>query len=137
MEGLAYADGYLWLAGSHSLSRNKPDTDDPLEKAFQQLAELKRGGNRYLLARIPLVAGDAGIHTPQVSVEQADTTLTAARLHGDASGNELMAALRCDPHLSPFLDLPGKDNGLDIEGLAAIGRRVFLGLRGRCYVAGQ
>ena len=24
MEGLVYADGYLWLVGSHSLKRKKP-----------------------------------------------------------------------------------------------------------------
>jgi len=35
-----------------------------------------------------------------------------------------------DPHLAPFLPLPGKDNGFDIEGLAVSGPRVFVGLRG-------
>ena len=30
----------------------------------------------------------------------------------------------------PFAGLPGKDNGLDIEGLAVTGDRVYLGLRG-------
>jgi hypothetical protein len=35
-----------------------------------------------------------------------------------------------DPHLAPFVDVPGKDNGLDIEGLAVHGMRAFVGLRG-------
>jgi hypothetical protein len=39
--------------------------------------------------------------------------------------------LRTDPHLAPFLSIPSKDNGFDIEGLAAApGGRLFLGLRG-------
>jgi len=42
----------------------------------------------------------------------------------------LTEALRDDEHLAPFLTIPGKDNGFDIEGLAVADGRVFLGLRG-------
>jgi hypothetical protein len=35
-----------------------------------------------------------------------------------------------DPHLAPFMAIPGKDNGFDIEGLAVNGSRLLLGLRG-------
>ncbi len=49
-------------------------------------------------------------------------------LHLD--GNALLEALRDDPHIKPFLQIPGKDNGFDVEGLAVIGKRLFLGLRG-------
>jgi hypothetical protein len=35
-----------------------------------------------------------------------------------------------DPHLGPFLHTPSKENGLDVEGLAVRGNRVWLGLRG-------
>jgi hypothetical protein len=43
----------------------------------------------------------------------------------------LEAILECeDPHLSPFVPIPGKDNGLDVEGLAVRGMRAFVGLRG-------
>ena len=35
-----------------------------------------------------------------------------------------------DPHFGPCLAIPGKDSGFDIEGLAADGRRLLLGLRG-------
>ena len=55
-----------------------------------------------------------------------------------------MEALRQDPHLGPFLrtshgeadgkharaPLASKENGFDIEGLAAFDRRLILGLRG-------
>jgi hypothetical protein len=125
LEGLDFDDGYLWLAGSHSLKRGNPDPDDPLDKNLERLAKRSRDGNRYLLARVPLVERDGA----PVPVEQ-DGKRTAARLQGDAEGNELTDLLKDDPHLGPFLDIPGKDNGFDIEGLAVAGKRVFLGLRG-------
>ena len=42
----------------------------------------------------------------------------------------LRSALRGDDYLDPFLKLPSKENGLDIEGCALLGGRLFLGLRG-------
>jgi len=51
-------------------------------------------------------------------------------LDGDATGNELTRALSQDEHLQPFLEIPGKDNGFDIEGLAVANGRILLGLRG-------
>ncbi len=52
------------------------------------------------------------------------------RLEGDAEHNLLTRLLEDDPHVGPFLAIPGKDNGFDIEGLALDGRRLLLGLRG-------
>jgi hypothetical protein len=125
-EGLAFQDGYLWLMGSHSMTREKPDDKDEPEKIFRQLASTSREGNRYLLARIPL--DDQG--ALQTRVQQGNVTLHAARLCGDTNGNELTEALASDPHLQASLTIPCKENGLDIEGLAVSGERVFLGLRG-------
>lgn len=43
-------------------------------------------------------------------------------------------ALGADEHLAPFLAIPGKDNGFDVEGVAAHGEpgaeTLYLGLRG-------
>jgi hypothetical protein len=47
-----------------------------------------------------------------------------------APRDALTAALATDPRLAPFLMIPSKDNGLDIEGIAARGERVLVGLRG-------
>lgn len=49
---------------------------------------------------------------------------------GNAESSELIEELRKDDHLRKFLDIPGKDNGFDIEGLAVTGNLVFIGLRG-------
>ena len=43
--------------------------------------------------------------------------------------NLLTRALPHDPHFGPYMAIPGKDNGFDIEGLAVDGRRLLFGLR--------
>lgn len=130
IEGLAYADYYLWVAGSHSLKRKKPKPDTSDAENLERLATLSREENRYLLARIPLVNGQ--LHHQCLHPERPDQVLTAAQLQRKRHGNQLTKVLKKDPHLRPFLkaDIPGKDNGFDIEGLAVAEDRVFLGLRG-------
>jgi hypothetical protein len=129
LEGLAYEEGYLWLVGSHSLKRKKPKLDKGSKKAQKRLAEVTSDGNRYLLARIPIVESDE-TYTLAKEDTQNGTRRTAAQLRGNHKGNDLTDALRHDEHLEPFLAIPGKDNGFDIEGLAVAGDRLFLGLRG-------
>lgn len=130
IEGLDATDEYLWLIGSHSLKRRKAKpTGDP-KKQIARLAELAADGNRYLLARVPFAHNKHDEWVLREKTEDVGEKNTAARLMGGDRGNLLMDALRLDEHLAPFLALPGKDNGLDIEGLAVHGNRVFLGLRG-------
>lgn len=129
VEGLAYAEGYLWLVGSHSLIRSKPELGDGDKKARQQLQQVSRTGNRYLLVRIPVEEAN-GTPTLAKKAMWDGKKLVAAQLRGDDRGNDLTKALRHDEHLGPFLGIPGKDNGFDIEGLALVGQRIFLGLRG-------
>lgn len=134
IEGLDYdaQSGYLWLVGSHSLKRNKVDQndeDDSVDKNFKRLAKVSSDGNRFLLARIPLIK-DGDTYKLESEIEQDGAKLTAARLRGHYEGNDLTKALQKDEHLAPFLAIPGKDNGFDIEGLAVVGERILLGLRG-------
>jgi len=127
IEGLDYDGGYLWLVCSHSLKRDKPKQEKSIEKNIERLAKVSRDGNRFLLARIPLAEATQSLER---TVEQDGHVHAAARLRGDAEGNALTEALADDEHLGPFLAIPGKDNGFDIEGLAVAGDRVFIGLRG-------
>ena len=129
IEGLDYGGGYLWLVGSHSLKRINPTPEDGHKQAKKQLAKISTDGNRYLLARIPLVEVD-GSYTLMKESNKLGEKRTAAQLHGTAQGNDLTEALKGDKHLEPFLAIPGKDNGFDIEGLAVVGKRILLGLRG-------
>src|SRR5262249_32782497 len=58
VEGLDYdrRDGYLWLVGSHSLKRKKPDDkEESVKENFERLAKVSSDGNRFLLARIPVM----------------------------------------------------------------------------------
>ncbi|MET7330611.1 DUF3616 domain-containing protein [Nonomuraea sp. NPDC005650] len=111
IEGLARANGYLWLVGSHSLKRKKVKSKDP-EKAAERLATVVREENRFVLTRLPL---------------HDETPGPGTILSGK---DNLTAHLRDDRHLAPFLELPGKDNGLDIEGIAVLPEQIYIGLRG-------
>ena len=134
VEGLAWAPPYLWLVGSHGRSREKPGDGGDAAKKLERLAEVKTADNRYLLARIPLEDDpEGGGLVPRRACAGPDgggAQLTAARLKGDGRESMLMEELREDEHLRRFLKIPGKDNGFDVEGLAASGNRLWLGLRG-------
>ena len=66
--------------------------------------------------------------------EHQTLSLTVVLLPAFGVETPLLEALAHDPHLAPFLSLPAKDNGFDLEGLAVLGKRVFLGLRGGCLL---
>ncbi|MBI3796748.1 MAG: DUF3616 domain-containing protein [Deltaproteobacteria bacterium] len=129
IEGLDFRDDYLWLVGSHSLKRKQPEENKSAEENVKRLEKVSSDGNRFLLARIPLVE-ENGLPTLKKAVAQHDKRLTASQLSGDSASNDLMAALRQDEHLPPFFAIPSKDNGFDIEGLAVVSKRLFIGLRG-------
>lgn len=131
IEGVDVDGDWLWVVGSHSLRRLRPDPDresDPAE-LIERLGRVDRQDNRYTLARLPLVKDDAGLPAP-VRATDEDPPRRAAHLPFTHRGNRLAKALRHDDHLAPFIGVPAKENGFDIEGLAARGERVFLGLRG-------
>lgn len=136
IEGLAEAEHYLWVIGSHIRKRKQPKPDeDDVAKQIARLAEVKQEPSRYLLARIPLLlnpeTGDYELHRAAPHPTDPTQTLRAAQLHGSSSSNELLDIVAQDPHLQPFVQIPGKDNGFDIEGLAiAPDGRLFVGLRG-------
>lgn len=129
IEGLAYAgdSGYLWVVGSHSLKRKKAEADKSAQKNIKRLSTVEADGNRFLLARIPVVVqNESYVLTDKVDADDR----TAAKLHGSKRGDDLTEEIAQDEQLRDFLRIPGKDNGFDIEGLAVIGSRLFLGLRG-------
>jgi hypothetical protein len=130
IEGLDHEGEWLWIVGSHGLARRKPKPEKKAAKQIERLAEIRSDGNRYLLARVPIVHDAEGRSALAREAGEGDERRTAARLTGGDRGNVLMDALRLDEHLAPFLAIPSKDNGFDVEGLAVRGDRVFLGLRG-------
>jgi hypothetical protein len=127
IEGMDVADGWLWIVGSHSVKRAKPGARGDAGDVSKALKTLSRDGNRHLLARIPLNGSE---------VHRKDGRRRAASIDAGKKSSALLRAIKRgrhgdgDPHLAPFVPLPGKDNGFDIEGLAVSGERVFVGLRG-------
>lgn len=130
IEGLDYADHYLWLIGSHSTKRKTVKPENSPQENADRLATIEFESNRYLLARIPLVDGQLFRTCPHP--EDPEKELTAAKLEQKKKGNLLTNELKDDRHLGIFLSapIPGKENGFDLEGIAAYKNRVFLGLRG-------
>jgi hypothetical protein len=110
LEGIDVADGSLWLCGSHCRVRKKPDSEDHLN------AMMRDRPSRCLLAKLPLADGAAEF-----------TAAGALPFKGPGS---LRDHLQRNEYLQPFLHLPSKENGLDIEGFAWHGGLIFLGLRG-------
>ena len=127
LEGMAVADGFMWVVGSHGLKRKnaKPDRDHAANA--KRLAKVSLDANRRLLACLPIEPDAKG---QPCLVKQSQDGRRAMRLKGDAQTNLLTRALADDPHFGPYMLIPGKDNGFDIEGLAVDGQRLLLGLRG-------
>ena len=126
IEVMAIAKDWLWVVGSHSLARKKPRKKDAPAAALARLEKVRRDPNRFLLGRIPLGTDANGRPTPM----QTNRGHTARCLRFTDDGSALTRALRDDEQFARFLDIPAKENGFDIEGLAAWGDRLFLGLRG-------
>ena len=154
IEGLSVSHHYLWLVGSHSTKRQKPKPQETPQQQIARIASVKSEMKRYVLARIPIIknqtSGEVMLLQSCPNPDVPTQLLTAAHLPYSERGNQLMDALKDDEHLGlfistappenknghkendhpPSLAIPGKDNGLDIEGLAARGNRLFIGLRG-------
>ncbi len=134
IEGMEAAGNFLWVVGSHSYKRKKIRAEkDPAEE-MERLAKVSLDPNRNLLARIPLVKDENGVPVLQKETpdpENPGRSLWAAKLqHSKKKWSQLTSKLKKDKYLKPFIGLPGKDNGLDIEGLAVYKQKIFLGLRG-------
>lgn len=126
IEGLAVVDGYLWLVGSHSLKRKKPGGEDGEGvEALARMEEVEREANRFFLGRVPLEEVVPDVFVPRARVGDRRTGCLSMGV-----GGGLARWLRKDLHIAPFLKVPAKENGLDIEGIAVRGERVWLGLRG-------
>ncbi|ASU80989.1 DUF3616 domain-containing protein [Actinopolyspora erythraea] len=126
IEGLGLDGDWLWAVGSHSLVRKKvkPKHDDT--KAAKRLAKVRDEANRHIVARLAVERDGGG--PPRLVREASDGRRSAVL--GARRRDSLTEALAEDPHLSPFLRIPAKDNGIDVEGIAVKGENLFLGLRG-------
>ena len=130
IEGLDSEGETLWLVGSHSAARKQVRSDSTPAEAQRSLASVEVSRRRRVLARLPTrsLLDPGGTRTGQ---QQRPAVLGLDR------GADLVDLLADDPLLGSFIQsaaglrpIPGKDNGIDCEGLAVAGNRVFVGLRG-------
>ena len=124
IEGLCADGDWLWVCGSHSLKRDKPDADDGPAEGLETMRDIDWDKNRGFLGRVPLVQEDGA---PRPVARDGARRIAVVR---QGKSSALKRWLTGDPHLDPFLEIPSKENGLDIEGIAAKGLRCWLGLRG-------
>ncbi len=113
LESIDIADGRLWLCGSHCRVRKKANVDGAPVRPNSAIRRPRT--SRYLFGSIELKPDGA------LGEAQALPFTGPESLRGHLAGNEF---------LEPFLELPSKENGFDIEGLAVIGKTAFIGLRG-------
>jgi hypothetical protein len=129
IEGLAIDDGWLWITGSHGLTRKKPKwhENDP-SVAMSRLTEVRSNVARRVIGRLPLVDTGNGTWAPSLTETEDGRRPASVRLRKGRTA--LTKSLATDIHLGRFMEIPCKENGFDIEGIAARGDRVLLGLRG-------
>ncbi len=109
VEGIACQGATCYVLGSHALVRKKLDDDKKQESNRKQLTEVEHEPSRDHLFRFTL--------TPEGKAE------------GIRSIN-LRQLLANDRVLGPFLRIPSKENGFDLEGLAVVGNDLYVGCRG-------
>jgi hypothetical protein len=109
LEGLAWQKPYLYAIGSHSLKRKKIKPGQSNKKAMKRMAQTVRERSREWLFRIQL-----NDHLKPIEIEKLS----------------LRPILEKNPIITPFLNIPSKENGVDIEGIAVNGKHLYVGFRG-------
>jgi hypothetical protein len=112
LEGAAFDGESLYLVGSHSLARTKLEPEDSYKKNRKRLKKVKEDDDdrtRDVLIRAS-ISDDGKLK--------------------DSKPVSLRKLLEKDPILKRFVDIPSKENGIDIEGIAATEKHLYVGFRG-------
>jgi len=110
IEAMAFADGVLYVLGSHSMKRKLVDPDREHLENRARLATVSPEPHRKRLFRIEI--------DPQTGLPVSSTDTVS-----------LETVLEKDPILGPFTRVPAVENGVNIEGLGADGKTLYLGFR--------
>ena len=143
IEGLDVEGDTLWLVGSHSSARKQIRHNSTPAEAQESLATVEVSPRRRVLARLSIESLLDSAKKPRgpdgrPRGQQQRPDVSSPAVFGLGRGEDLLDLLADDPHLGDFIQssptgshpIPGKDNGIDCEGLAVEGHRVFIGLRG-------
>jgi hypothetical protein len=111
-EGVAYADGFFYVAGSQGRARHEDDAAKEAKNAAKAEATRK-------LFRIALSPDMVDLATGALDHQPMVTASTA-----------LATVLQRDPVIAPFFDRPLEKNGLTLEGVAVRGDNLYAAMRG-------
>jgi hypothetical protein len=111
VEGLAVAGDAVYAIGSHSATRRS--ADDPTRTHARNRERLRETEAR-----------------PERDKVFRFTFDSRTGRNGVVAAISLRQAISAHPELGPFARLASKENGVDIEGLAADGTSLFAGFRG-------
>ncbi|MEO0867241.1 MAG: DUF3616 domain-containing protein [Cyanobacteria bacterium J06642_11] len=102
----------LYIVGSHSQKRRTVKIEaKTVQENRQRLAEIWPESDRNRIFQVSLKSKNGKVK----SIQQVDN---------------LKKLFAQDPYLKKFIDIPSKENGIDIEGLAFCDNQLFLGFRG-------
>lgn len=111
IEGIAVEGDYAYIVGAHCLKRQKVKKARSQEKNRKkfQADRLEEERNRNWLYRVRLDKEGNELERQRISLREI---------------------IRQDPVLDPFSRIPSKENGIDIEGIAAKDGWLHVGFRG-------
>jgi hypothetical protein len=110
IEGIAFSEGRIYVIGSHSRRRSKIDSTKTREQNRARFEESEREPLRENLFELRI--NEEGEPTEEIELKS------------------LSKRIRDDEVLGPFAHIPSKENGVDIEGIAAVGDELYVGFRG-------
>jgi hypothetical protein len=110
IEAITYGDGYLYVIGSHSWRRKRLKPELSMAKNRERLRQVDQQESRSRLYRIAFDPSTGKL--------------------GGKQRIDLSKRLRKDSLLGLFWGIPGKENGIDIEGIAFRDGLLYLGFRG-------
>jgi hypothetical protein len=109
MEGAASDSEYVYIVGSHSIRRRLIDEHATYKQNRKRLTRIAPHSESYSLYRLKLDE-----HGQLIDKERID----------------LRDVLEADDVLGSFFAVPGKENGIDIEGIAVEDGMLYVGFRG-------
>lgn len=114
IEGIAADGDVVYIVGSHSRKRKKVEVRNPEKRSHKN--------NRKRLKK----------NTPEearrvlLKVQLDDS----GKLTGEVQTADLWGAINKFDELKPFTQIPSKENGIDIEGIAVNNSALYIGFRG-------
>jgi hypothetical protein len=114
IEGIAVNGNTVFIVGSHSSKRAKVKQENEKNRAYKKnrkrLTKTRAEKSRRVLYRFNLDEN--------------------GKLDSAIDVKDLWSVILQFPVLKPFTAIPSKENGIDIEGIAAKGKQLYIGFRG-------